>query len=278
MSSNRPNRPKTTEEILAEMEQMSKGVGNAAPGADAAEESGGKKGGLKSLLDFFVKVVPDEDQSSAEAAPSASASRPPANPPPAARPATRVAELVANEPAPQFKTPTTDKGDLSQRPFEQLYREAGIGNSPCSVDELAQLLDNPTIANQPLSVKIVAVNLALSAKGVGLDVPIADAVRRDRALDAYQKMLEQKARSAEERNAAKIEQISKETEEYLKRRQAEIDALRAESAEAQRQSIEFSVRRETEEKRLANLISPFLEGKPNPVSVGNASGEETPQG
>jgi len=48
-----------------------------------------------------------------------------------------------------------------------------------------------------------------------------------------------------------------------------MDALRSEIAEAKRQSTDFAVRREAEEKRLANLIAPFLEGKPNPVTVAN---------
>ena len=56
----------------------------------------------------------------------------------------------------------------------------------------------------------------------------------------------------------------------------EMEALRGESMEAQRQMIDFSVRREAEEKRLADLISPFLEGKPNPVTVGNQSSEPPP--
>src|SRR5262249_52950357 len=159
-----------------------------------------------------------------------------------------------------FAAPPVDAGDPSQKPFAEIYREAGIVNSPCSVDELATLMENPAVANQPLGVKVIAVNLALSAKGVGHDVPIADAVRRDRALDAYQSMLADRARSAEQRNLAKIQQLTQETEEYLKRKQAEMDALRAEIAEAGRQSQEFSLRRETEERRLAALISPFLEG------------------
>jgi hypothetical protein len=58
-----PRRPKTTQEILAEMENMSKGVGSTAP-EEAGEGSakGHQAGGaLKSLLGFFVKVVPDEE-------------------------------------------------------------------------------------------------------------------------------------------------------------------------------------------------------------------------
>ncbi|MEW6209284.1 MAG: hypothetical protein AB1631_13010 [Acidobacteriota bacterium] len=270
--SKQPPRPKSTEEILREMESMSKGIGQTEA---ASEEPAKKEGGaLKSLLGFFVKVVPEEEE--------APAPRPSA-PSPAQRPSTaqsamprtgpRVADLVAGEPAPKFKASVSETGDLSQKPFEQIYREAGIANSPCTVDELETLMANPAVANQPMSVKIIAVNLALSSKGIGADVPVADAVRRDRALDAYQGMLDEKASETEDRNLTKIKQITLETEEYLKRRQAEIEALRSETSEAKRQSIDFSLRREAEEKRLANLISPFLEGKPNPVTVGEKTEE-----
>jgi hypothetical protein len=125
-----------------------------------------------------------------------------------------------SEASPRLKTPTTPTPDLGERPLEIIYDEARLPESTCSVDELGMLLDNPTVAAQPLPVKVVAVNLTLSAKGIGPDVPIADAVRRDRALDAYQQMLYQRAETTEERNAQKIQQITEETEEYLKRKQA----------------------------------------------------------
>jgi hypothetical protein len=266
-----PRRPKSTEEILAEMENMSKGVGSSAP--EETGETGSAKGhqgggAFKSLLGFFVKVVPEEDTEQKGASTKA-----PAHNVAGDRTASRVADLVAGEASPQFKAPSASAADLASRPFEQIYKEARIPDSPCTIDELGRLLDNPTVADQPLNIKVVAVNLTLSAKGIGPDVPIADAVRRDRALDAYQEMLDQRAATAEQRNAAKIQQITQETEEFLKRKQAEIETLRVETAEAKRDSIDFSLRRETEEKRLANLISPFLEGVPNPVTVGNKPGE-----
>ena len=62
-------------------------------------------------------------------------------------------------------------------------------------------------------------------------------------------------------------------EEFLKKKQAEIEAMRAQATEGGRQAVEFSVRRQAEEQRLANAISPFLEGKPNPVTVGNTPDE-----
>lgn len=261
-----PPPPKSTEEILREMEQMSRGAGQNS-NAPTAQSSGG---GLKSLFDFFVKVVPEEGETpparTSGSAPAGSQKTP-------ARAQQRVGDLVAGEAAPKFAPPKNDNLDLSQKSFEEIYQEAGLGDSACTVDELETLMENPAVANQPLSVKVIAVNLTLSAKGIGHDVPLADAVRRDRALDAFQSMLTDRAAAAEQRNLAKIQQLSQETEEYLKRKQAEMEALRSEIAEAKRQSIDFSLRREAEEKRLANLITPFLEGKPNPVTIGNQGGE-----
>jgi hypothetical protein len=281
----RPSDQRSTEDILREMEELSKSIDStisgisseptaqAAPSASAPRRGGGA---MKSLLNFFVSVEPEEGGAAdAEAPPAAAADAPAAAPPPVHAKGPRVADLVAGEEPPTFSAPGAGAGgDLAAKSLEEIYTEAGLGDSQCSADELAKLLDNPAIASQPMSVKVVAVNLALSAKGVGTDVPIADAVRRDRALDAYQAMLDERARDAEERNAEQIQRLTKEAEEYLKRKQVEMEALRAETAEAKRQSFDFAARREAEERRLAELISPFLEGKPSPVTVGNQGGEK----
>jgi hypothetical protein len=267
---NQPSRPKSTDEILREMEQMSGDSGNSS-----AEASGGA---LKSLLGLFIKVHDDGAAKTPPVSKPAASTPPPALP--KAAPPKRVSDLVADEPAPKFAPASASAGNantnLAGKNLADIYREAGIPASPCSLDELATLLENPTIASQPVSVKVVAVNLALSAKGINAEAPIADAVRRDRALDAYQAMLLERAQMTQQTNEAKVQQISKEVEEYLKRKQAEMDALRAEATEAKRQAVEFSVRREAEEKRMAELIAPFLEGKPNPVTVGNSPEPASP--
>lgn len=269
----RPGDERSTKEILREMEELSQSIDSTLSGISAAPSEDAparprRGGAMKSLLNFFVSVESEEGQP--EAAETNEAAAGPASPQ-----APRVADLVAGEQPPRFEQPAGGAGgDLSGKPLEEIYVEAGLGDTQCSVDELAQLMENPAIASQPMSVKVVAVNLALSAKGVATDVPIADAVRRDRALDAYQEMLDERARSAEERNAARIQELTREAEEYLKRKQVEMEALRAETAEAKRQSVDFVLRREAEEKRLAELISPFLQGKPSPVTIGSQGGEK----
>jgi len=275
----RPEDNRSTEDILREMNELSKSIDSSIadissePQDQPAQQATHKRGGgaMKSLLNFFVSVEPGEGESQPEATNAAHEDSPAAITPTVTT-GPRVADLVAGEARPTFDAEAS--GDLAAKSLEEIYLEAGLGDSQCSVDELAKLLENPSLTSHPMSVKVVAVNLALSAKGVGMDVPIADAVRRDRALDAFQSMLDERARAVEERNTAGIQQLTREAEEYLKRKQEEMDALRAEIAEAKRQSDDFTLRREVEEKRLAELISPFLEGKPSPVTVGSRGGEK----
>jgi hypothetical protein len=277
-----PEDNRSTEDILREMDELSQSIDSSiadissTPERRSAQPATQKRGGaMKSLLNFFVSVEPGEDESQQEEAEAAAAHAGGSTDTVQTMTGTRVADLVAGEKPPTFEQfDSATAGDLGAKSLEEIYLEAGLGDSQCSVEELAKLMENPALTNHPMSIKVVAVNLALSAKGVGKDVPIADAVRRDRALDAYQAMLDERASAAEERNSAEIQRLTKEAEEYLKRKQQEMEALRAETAEAKRQSAEFATRRETEEKRLAELISPFLEDKPSPVTVGTPGDEK----
>src|ERR1051325_376100 len=82
-SSKRPAQPRSTEDILREMENVSKGIGPETEDSESSVHRGESHGGaLKSLLTFFVKVVPEEEVNET---PRSSAPPPPAKtnaPPP----------------------------------------------------------------------------------------------------------------------------------------------------------------------------------------------------
>lgn len=272
----RPKSPAELEKMLKDMESMSKGV------SDTPKPARSEGGALKSLLGFFVKIHDDEEETPKQAPPQATKIAPPQtqNPPMPMPPMPvsaevaaqrRVSDLVANEPVPKFNQPKVNaqQENLATKAFEEIYKESGANKSKCSVDELLDLMNSPTVAGQPMAVKVVAVNLALMAKGVKIDDYIADAVRKDRSLDAYQLMLNERATEIETKAKVSIENIQKEVEEYLKKKQQEMESVRSQASEASRQAVEFAISRQVEEQRLADAISPFLEGKPNPVSVGN---------
>jgi hypothetical protein len=207
---------------------------------------------LDAVGGFFISKVDDEESDNVD------------TPPPTPNTVANMAESVLT---PQFATSGLD--DLSSRAFSDIYREAGVDETVFTVDRLVQLLQDPSLKDQPLSTKTLVLKMALKAQNVEPTVPVTDAVHRDRSLDAYQKMLDTRASAAEARNSQTVQNINDEVKKYLEAKNAEMDKLRGEIQEMKRQAESFAVRRQEEERRLAEIIVPLLEGQPNPVSVGN---------
>jgi len=214
-----------------------------------------KKGSsfLDAVGGFFISKVEDEPVSD-------QVDTPPPTP-------NTVAEVAEHIPTPQFSPSGSD--DFSNRAFADIYREAGVDESLFTVDKLVTLLQDPSLKDQPLSTKTLVLKMALKAQNVEPTVPVTDAVARDKALDGYQKMLNLLATQTEAENSSKIQQINDEVKKYLEAKNAEMDVLRTQSAEAKRHAENFALRRLAEEQRLAEIIMPLLEGQPNPVSIGN---------
>lgn len=177
-----------------------------------------------------------------------------------------VEEIASTIPTPTF---SVSSDDMSTKDFNSIYLEAGIDESEFTVDKLNTLLQDPSLKDQPISTKTLVLKMALKAQNIEPTVPVTDAVRRDKALDAYQQMLNQRAKQIEEKNLQAVQQINDEVKRFLEQKNAEMDALRTEIAETKRQTENFATRRLQEEQRLAEIVMPLLEGQPNPVSVGN---------
>jgi hypothetical protein len=220
-----------------------------------------KKGSsfLDAVGGFFISKV-DDDESPLQI------DTPPLSPHDVSTVST-VSEAI---PAMQFTASNAD--DLSSISFADIYREAGVNESTFTVDKLAQLLQDPSLKDQPLSTKTLVLKMALKAQNVEPTVPVTDAIHRDRSLDAYQKMLNERAKSTESMNSQAVQQINDEVKTYLEQKNAEMDKLRAEIQKIKTQAEVFAIRRQEEERRLAEIIVPLLEGQPNPVNIGNNVG------
>lgn len=214
---------------------------------------------LSSIGSFFISKVEENETSTADV------------PPPTPN---TVGSIALTEPAPEFSAHEGGENDLSATAFADIYSAAGIDESDFTVDKLAVLLEDPTLKDQPLATKTLVLKMALKAQNVTPEAPVTDAVRRDKALDAYQKMLNARAEETERQNMQTIQQINEEVKTYLEQKNAEIDNLRTQTQEMRRQADDFAVRRQQEEQRLAQLIVPLLEGSSNPVSVGNQTNSE----
>ena len=210
---------------------------------------------LKSIGGFFISKVEDEETTAPveidEELPQSQ---------------NTVAEVALNEPAPDFSDVAASGEDLASKDFHEIYSAAGIDESGFTVDKLASLLNDATLKDQPVSTKTLVVKMALKAQNIEPEVPVTDAVRRDRALDVYQQMLNDRAAAAETENTARVQAINDEIRRYLEQKNREMDELRSQTQELKRQAETFAARRQAEEKRLAETIVPLLEGKPNPVT------------
>jgi hypothetical protein len=158
--------------------------------------------------------------------------------------------------------------------FGAVYSEAGI-ELPLhgyGVDKVAEMLASPRLASLNREVRAAAVLAALEAAMVPAADPIQDAVRRDKALDAFEaakrRELDELHGSAESRIAA----IKEEIETFLREKNAEMEGLKQARETAERAFADLAARKRREEERLHDVVAHFLEGAENPVTTAaNAS-------
>jgi hypothetical protein len=158
--------------------------------------------------------------------------------------------------------------------FGAVYEEAGI-ELPLhgyGVDKVGEMLDNKRLAAMGREVKASAVLAALEAAGVELKDVIQDALRRDKALDAF---LEGKTRETQElrgKSEARVEEIKEQIAVFLRERNAEIEALK-QAAEGAGQALgKLEERKLREEDRLHAVLAHFVEAAANPITRAAKSG------
>lgn len=153
--------------------------------------------------------------------------------------------------------------------FGAVYAEAGI-ELPLhgyGIDKVAEMLEGKRLANLSREVKATAVMAAIEAAGVPLRDVIQDAVKRDKALDAFEAAKGREIQELHARTETRTFEIKAEIDGFLKERNAELEKLKAAEESANRAFLELQTRKRREEDRLASLVGHFLEGGDNPVST-----------
>ena len=202
----------------------------------------------KKWYNYFVETAP----SGAQSAETPGVPGPPA----------RATDLVGDSEAETtFAEPVTAPTDL-----EVVYRSAQIPTPAhgYSVIKVAEMLRSEHLHALPDDVKKRSIMVALDAAGVKVADIVEDAVRRDRALDTYERVLiknlEDTKSQKDSENAqleAEINQRVSELRQRIADNQAEIDRERKE-LEAWRAG------KREEENRIAEAVSHFV--SPNPIT------------
>jgi len=229
---------------------------------------------LSELVSKGVRlIVVDPD-----AAPEPEARVPSPPPPPAPAPSPAAAPVgrargrqmpaeIAQAAPPRRVTRSDVAADVQD--FAAVYKEAGITLPPhgYGVDRIAEMLQGKRLAALGREVKATAVLAALEAARVDVAEVIEDGVRRDKALDAFEAAKERELVERKAGNEARVQSLRKDLDELLRKINAEIEALKSESQEAEAAFAQLQIRKRQEEARLHDVVAHFVEGA-NPISTG----------
>jgi len=213
----------------------------------------------KKWYNYFVSV--DEANRTGEAPGSGSA---PAAEMSAAQSVAEIASTLAA--VPKFTSPVFDPTS-----FDEIYKAAEIP-SPAqgySILKIAQMLESEHIRNLPSDVKKSSVLVALDAAGVDIKEVIQDAVRRDRALDTYERVQQRAVEELETRKSKENRSIQAEIDRYVTEQRAKIQANNDEIAKEKQRFTGWRLKKQQEEKKIADAVGYFV--SENPITTGDSS-------
>jgi hypothetical protein len=212
----------------------------------------------KKWYELFVSVEPSTSRESVTESASSGEGTPSA-----AQTVAEIASTIGAEPAfTQVHGPAA---------FDEIYKAADISapSHGYTITKVAEMLQSEHIRNLPAEVKRSSILLALEAAGVKLKEVIEDAVRRDRALDTYERVLQKSVEELETAKKEENQQIEAELErimaEHRTRLQANNDAL----AREKEKFFGWRLQKQQEEKKIADAVSYFV--SENPISVGSSA-------
>lgn len=205
----------------------------------------------------------------------------PLPPPPAAGNAAQtiadLAKSVAPPPPPaKFDVPAAAAAAGNFSSFDEIYNAAEI-KSPAhgySVLKVADMLNSEHIRAMPAEIKKGSILVALDAAGVKIQEVVQDAIRRDQALDAFERV---RVKSVDDLEARKLQENSKiqaDLDKYIAEQKAKLQSNLAE-IEKQKETLRNWVDlKRKEEQRIADCVSYFVTD--NPITTG--SGPRPPAG
>ncbi|MGZ4843304.1 MAG: hypothetical protein ACXVJ1_01270 [Candidatus Angelobacter sp.] len=188
-------------------------------------------------------------------------------------PAQTVAEIassVATEP--KFTSPISKAGT-----FDEIYQAAEIPPAPqgYSIVKVAEMLQSEHIRSMPTDVKRSTILVALDAAGVDIKDVIQDAVRRDKALDGYERVQERAITDLEARKNQENTQIQAELDKYVAEQRAKIQSNNDDVTREKERFFGWRLKKQQEEKKISDAVAPFV--TENPITAGAASATPAPK-
>jgi len=191
-----------------------------------------------------------------------------ATPKSAAQSVADIASTIAMEP--KFTTPVSDPTS-----FDEIYRAAEIPPAPqgYTILKVTQMLESEHIRNLPSDVKKSSILVALDAAGVDIKDVIQDAVRRDRALDGYERVQQRAAEELERRKTKENTDIQAQIDKYVTEQRAKIQGNNEEVSREKERFTGWRLKKQQEEKKIAEAVGYFV--SENPITTGDVNAPPT---
>ncbi len=179
---------------------------------------------------------------------------------PAPTAAQTVAEIAASLPQqPKFTAPVANPGS-----FDEIYSSAEI-QAPAhgyTIMKVAQMLQSEHIRGLPAEVRKSTILVALEAAGVKLQEIIEDAVKRDRALDTYEHVLEKSLHELEAAKSQENQKLNAEMEQLVAQYRSRIQANDDTVAKERERFYGWRLQKQQEEKKISDAVSYFVSENP----------------
>ena len=226
----------------------------------------------KKWYNYFVTV----DEESAAAATQATSGANPARTPSstsssslsssvsAAQTVAEIASSVGSEA--KFTSPVSHPAS-----FNEIYKAAEIPDPAqgYSILKVAEMLQSEHIRTMPMDVKRSSVLVALDAAGVDVKDVIQDAVRRDRALDTFERVQEKAVNDLESRKSQENAQIQAQIDKFVSEQRAKIQSNNDEVTREKERLFGWRLKKQQEEKKISDAVAPFV--TENPITTGSSS-------
>jgi hypothetical protein len=220
---------------------------------------------------WYNYIVSVDDEAGAEAGadlkPSNTSSKS-ANAPAGGKTAAQsVAEIAAGMAAePKFTTPVNDPTS-----FDEIYKAAEIPPSPqgYSILKISQMLESERIRTLPSDVKRSSILVALDAAGIDIKEVIQDAIRRDRALDTYERVQQRAAEELEARKTKENNDVQAQIDKYVTEQRAKIQSNNDAVSREKERFTGWRLKKQQEEKKIAEAVGYFV--SENPITTGDVN-------
>lgn len=163
--------------------------------------------------------------------------------------------------------------------FAAVYKAAGIQDPAhgYTANKVLDILSSPDLANLDSRAKAAALAgfLRMNPSGpVPIGDVVQDAVRRDQALDRFEDFLRTKLKARTEEMEKENARLQAEIDELVRKNREAMDKNRRALEEEEARFAQWQLTKKTEERRLFEAVSPFVET--NPITTGGASAPAEP--